>query len=260
MTSVEDEARREVAVASRILAGEAILDAFGHVSRRHSERADRFLISRSLAPALVTPADVLELDWTGSAVAAPGTHLFLERFIHAEIYRRRPDVGAIVHSHAMDVLPFAAVPAAVVRPICHMCGFLQGTPPPFDVADHAGPGSDLLIRDATLGSALASHLGSASVVLMRGHGYTTVGSSVAVATYRAIYTARNCEMQQAAMALGEPVYLSEAEAEACDAAAMSQIRRPWDLWCDRYSVPAPSTTAVRSGEGWIGLAPLLDLK
>jgi len=235
----EAAARVEVAQASRILAGEAILDAFGHVSRRHPDRPDHFLISRSLAPALVTPDDVLELDFAGNVVSERAAPVFLERFIHAEIYRRRPDVEAVVHSHATGVLPFAAVPSVRVRPICHMCGFLHGTPVPFDVADHAGPVTDLLIRSAALGAALASHLGGAAAVLMRGHGYTVVGSSVAIATYRAIYTARNCEVQQAAMALGKPVFLSDAEAVAADAAAMSQITRPWDLWCDRYPLPPP---------------------
>ena len=233
--TTEQDARREVAVASRILAGEDILDAFGHVSRRHPDRRDRFLISRSLAPALVTPDDVLELDLDGAAVFTPAPPVFLERFIHAEIYRRRPDVEAIVHSHALAVLPFTAVPSARVRPIFHMCGFLHGTPAPFDVADHAGPASDLLIRSSQLGAALARHLGAAATVLMRGHGYTVVGANVPMATYRAIYAARNCEVQSSALGLGEPRYLADGEALAADASAMSQVHRPWQLWCERHA-------------------------
>ena len=235
MTMTEQEAKRDIAIASRILAGEKILDAFGHVSCRHPDRPDRFLIPRALAPALVTPSDVLELDFLGAAVSAPGALVFLERFLHAEIYRRRPDVQSIVHSHAMAVLPFTVTPTARMRPICHMCGFLHGAPAPFDVADHAGSSSNLLIGNSQLGVALATHLGEASVVLMRGHGYTAVGSSIPVATYRAVYTARNCEQQLSALALGEPIYLSEGECEAADAAAMSQIRRPWDLWLQTYA-------------------------
>ncbi|WCP16282.1 3-hydroxy-2-methylpyridine-4,5-dicarboxylate 4-decarboxylase (plasmid) [Sphingobium sp. AntQ-1] len=236
--TTEAEAKLEIAQASRILFGEAILDAFGHVSRRHPDRPDRFLISRSLAPGQVTPTDVLEVDFDGKAVSDAAPRLFLERFIHAEIYRQRRDVDAVVHSHAMGVLPFAAVPTARVQPICHMCGFLRDTPSPFDVADHAGPGSDLLIRNSELGAALAKHLGAAAVTLMRGHGYTAVGASIAEATYRAIYTARNCEAQQSAHVLGMPVYLTAAEAEATEASVISQITRPWDLWCEQYPVPA----------------------
>lgn len=231
----EAEAKLEVAIASRVLAGETILDAFGHVSRRHPERRDRFLLSRSLAPALVTPDDVLELDFDGEVISAPGTPVFLERFIHAEIYRRRPDVEAIVHSHALAVLPFAVVPSVRVRPICHMCGFLRDTPAPFDIADHAGSASNLLIASSALGVALAEHLGAAAVVLMRGHGYTAVAPGVPAATYRAIYTARNCEVQLAAAKLGEAVFLSADEADAADAASMSQVGRPWQLWRSQYA-------------------------
>lgn len=230
----EADAKRDVALSSRILAGEAIVDAFGHVSCRHPDRPDHFLMSRALAPALVTPEDVLELDLDGTALSAPGTPVFLERFIHAEIYRRRADVNAVVHSHAPPVLPFTIVPSASVRPVCHMCGFLHGTPTAFDIADHAGPDSNLLIRSAELGVALAVHLGDASIVLMRGHGFTAVAPSVPAATYRAIYTARNCELQLAAAQLGEPIYLTEGEAIATDAASMSQMHRPWELWCKQH--------------------------
>jgi ribulose-5-phosphate 4-epimerase/fuculose-1-phosphate aldolase len=225
-----ESVRQEVAVGSRILAEQRILDAFGHVSRRNPSSPSSFLISRSLAPALVAPSDVIELDLDGEPLTGGSPKLFLERFIHAEIYRRRPDVQAIVHSHAPAVLPFTIVPTANVRPACHMCGFLQGVSEPFDIADHAGSASDLLIRDARLGAALAAHLGDAAIVLMRGHGFTAVGNGVPQATYRAIYTARNCEIQLAAAQLGEPVFLTDAEARTCDATSASQLDRAWDLW------------------------------
>ena len=236
-----DEVRGAVVDASRILAGEGLLDAFGHVSARSPDRADRFLLSRSLAPALVTADDIVEHDLDGRAVENPDARLFLERFIHGEIYRRRVDVQAVVHSHSIAVLPFTVVRDVPVRPIFHMCGHLHGTPAPFDVGDHAGPSSDLLIRDAGLGVALAEHLGDAAVVLMRGHGFTAVGDGVPQATFRAIYTARNCEVQQAAMRLGDPAYLSEGEAHACDRAVTGQIDRAWALWRrDHASSPSAS--------------------
>ena len=235
-----DEVRRAVVDASRILAGEGLLDAFGHVSARSPDRPDRFLLSRSLAPALVTAEDIVEHDLDGRAVDKLDARLFLERFIHGEIYRRRPDVQAVVHSHSIAVLPFTVVPDVPVRPIFHMCGHLRDTPRPFDVADHAGPASDLLIRNPGLGVALAEHLGQAAVVLMRGHGFTAVGDGVPQATYRAIYTARNCEVQQAAMRLGDPVFLSEGETRSCELAVSGQVDRAWTLW-QRDHVPSPST-------------------
>lgn len=225
------EARLTVAQGSRVLATQAVLDAFGHVSCRHPTRADRFLISRNLAPALVTEGDIVELDLDGNrADPSQDAPLFLERFIHGEIYRRRPDVQAVVHSHALPVVPFTVVPDARLRPICHMCGFLAGAPSPFDVATHAGPATDLLIRTNELGRQLAEHLGEANVVLMRGHGYTTVGSSVMQAVYHAIYTKKNCEIELAARSLGEPSFLNFGEAEACDRAIRTQISRSWSLW------------------------------
>ena len=222
----------KIAQASRILASLAIVDAFGHVSCR-SDGAATFLMSRSLAPELVQPSDVVELDLSGECQSYPQARLFLERFIHSEIYRARPDVAAIVHSHCQSVLPFTVVPTIRVRPIFHIGGFLAGTPGPFDIADHAGRSSDLLVRTAALGERLAEHLGNHSVVLMRGHGFTAVGQSIEEAVFRAVYTARNCEVQSAAMGLGDPVFLSDEEAKACDSTTRSQLDRAWTLWLRR---------------------------
>lgn len=228
--SAFDEARARISQASRILAGQGVLDAFGHVSCRSPENPERFLISRSMAPALVTPEDVVELALAGDPVAPDAPPLFLERFIHGELYRLRPEVHSVVHSHALPVMPFAAVPGAVLRPVSHMCGFLHDSPATFDVADHAGPSSNLLITSRDLGRKLAEHLGSANVVLMRSHGFTCVGGDVPQAVYRAIYTMKNCEIALSARQLGEPVYLSAGEAAACERTIAGQIDRAWNLW------------------------------
>lgn len=225
------EAKTVVSQGSRILAAQGVLDAFGHVSCRSRERSDQFLIPRSVAPGLVTPDDVVELDLAGDLVSpAPGVQLFLERFIHSEIYRLRPDVQAVVHSHALPVVPFTVVSGARLRPICHMCGFLEGAPAAFDVAEHGGPSTDLLIRNSELGRHLAEHLGNANVVPMRSHGYTVVGASVEEAVFQAIYTMKNCEIELSARVLGEPVFLSVGEAEASARTLSLATARAWDLW------------------------------
>lgn len=235
MNAVE-EARKLIAEGSYILYKQGVLDAFGHLSCRSPVRADSFLISRSLAPAMVTAEDVVELDFDSVIISGPpDTRLFLERFIHAEIYHHRPDVQAIVHSHATAVLPFTLVKTARLRPVCHTCGFLEGVPPPFDVADHAGPSTDLLIRNAALGRQLADHLGNANVVLMRAHGYTAVGGSVQQAVYRAVYTIKNCQIDLSSRMLGEPTFLTAAEAAACEATTGEQVRRTWELWVQQAS-------------------------
>ena len=230
----EDDARVSVAQASRILSGLGVVDAFGHVSRRSPVRPDRFLLSRNMAPALVTPVDVIEHDLEGRPVSAPDARVFLERFIHAEIYRCRPDVGGVVHSHSPSVLPFTLVSEPRLAPVSHLCGFLANVARAFDVADEVGDGSDLLIRDPALGRAFAAHLGQSSVALMRAHGFTAAGETIAQAVFRAAYTASNAQIQQAALQLGRPRYLSAAEAIACERATSGQADRAWTLWVQLY--------------------------
>ena len=250
------EAKTAVSLGSRILAAQGVLDAFGHLSCRSPERPDRFLIPRSLAPALVTPDDVVELDLAGDLVPpVSGVQLFLERFIHGEIYRRRPDVQAVVHSHALPVVPFTVVPDARIRPICHMCGFLLGAPSTFDLAAHAGASTDLLIRNAEHGRHLAEHLGDASVVLMRSHGYTVVAARVEEVVYQAIYTMKNCEIELAARALGEPAFLSAGEAEACAQTLGAATSRAWELWVRQCP---PIDAAGRDWELWSQPRPPVD--
>jgi ribulose-5-phosphate 4-epimerase/fuculose-1-phosphate aldolase len=220
--------------ANRILADQGIVDAFGHVSARHDGRPDRFLMSRNLAPGLVTEADIVEYEIdTGEAVRADPPRLYLERWIHSEIYKARPDVMAVVHNHSPAVLPFAIARGARLQPVCHMSGFLGSGTPLFEIRDHAGDASDLLIRNRPLGAALAHTLGAARVVLMRGHGCTVVAESVRVAVYRAVYTDLNARLQLQASMLGEVQVLTPEEADATQAANEGQVERPWNLWRER---------------------------
>jgi ribulose-5-phosphate 4-epimerase/fuculose-1-phosphate aldolase len=225
----EVQQAREIALANRILAGKDIVDGFGHVAARSADRPDHFLLARNMAPALVTPTDVLLFDLDGNCVSAPDARVYLERFIHGEIFRVRGDVQAVVHAHAVSVLPFAVVPDVPIRPIYHMSGFIGEGLPVFEIRA-CRHDSDMLIRDAALGVALAQTLGQASGVLMRGHGFTIVGESVQQAVYRAVYLDLNARVQAAAMALGDPVYLNPAEAKAAEATIHGQIHRPWELW------------------------------
>ena len=174
---------------------------------------------------------------SGQPLGHTDAPVFLERFIHSEIYRAKPEVGAVVHSHSPAVLPFTVVASARLRPICHVCGFLANVGAPFDLADFAGPDSDLLVSAPSYGEALATHFGLSQVVLMRGHGFTVVGATLQEAVFRAVYTVRNSEIQRAAMALGEPKYLSDGEAAACDRTTRSQSSRAWDLWMNDLGSP-----------------------
>jgi HCOMODA/2-hydroxy-3-carboxy-muconic semialdehyde decarboxylase len=221
----------DLVTANRILAAEGVLDGFGHVSARHDKRPDRFLLARSMAPALVTAADIMEFDLDGNAVEAHGRTAYLERFIHSEIYKTRPEVQAVVHSHSPAVIPFGVV-GVPLRPIFHLGGFLGAGVPVFEIRDSGGPATDMLVRNPMLGAALAKTLGNAPVALMRGHGDVVVGRSVREAVFRAVYTEVNARLASEALRLGpgQVVFLNEQEAKAAAETNSAQIGRPWELW------------------------------
>ena len=127
--------------ANHILVTEQVFDGFGHVSVRHSQRADRFLISKSLAPSMVSAQDIVECDLEGQVIDAQGRKSYLERFIHSAIFKARPDVMAVIHSHSPAVIPFG-VTGARLRPICHMSGFLGSKTPVHDIRDAIGESSE----------------------------------------------------------------------------------------------------------------------
>lgn len=227
------DARDEVAMANRVLVNRGILDAFGHVSLRHPESASHFLLSRSLAPGAVTAADVQVIDDHGDA--SDGRPSYLERFIHSEIYRARPDVQAIVHSHSASMIPFS-VSTTPLRAIWHMAGFLGEAVPVFDIRDAAGSETDLLVSNPELGAALAASLGDAAVVLMRGHGYVAVGDSIAQAVARAVYSDLNARAQAAAATLGGYTALTAAEGRRAAASNDGQLSRAWQEWVREVGV------------------------
>ena len=222
----------DIATASRILADQGVLDAFGHVSVRHPTNPEHFLMPRSLAPALVTADDVLELDFAGNAVDARGRSLFLERFIHAEIYRRRPDVMAIVHSHSPAVIPFGVTTRPMLA-MYHNAAFLAGGVPVFDIREKFGA-TDMLVRSGAIGQALAESLGDKPVVLMRGHGNVATGPSLQIAVFRAVYTEVNARLELQAIGIGGPITaLTPEEGIKADKVNEQIVGRTWDLWKQR---------------------------
>ena len=219
----------DLVAASRILAQHQVLDAYGHVSARSDRQPERFIMSRSLAPALVTAADLMELDADSEPLPGDKRKGFLERYIHGEIYRARPEVMAVVHSHSASVIPFG-VTRTKLRPVYHMGSFLWSGAPVFDIRA-VRKDNDLLIRDRPLGQALAGMLGQCNCVLMRGHGMTVIGDSVPEAVFRAIYTEMNARLQLQAAQLEGPIeFLSDEEGRRSTAANRGTLERPWELW------------------------------
>ncbi len=224
----------DLVVANRILAGLGVVDGFGHISVRHPDHPDRFLISRSLAPEMVTADDIMELTLAGDPVRADSRRPYLERFIHGEILARRPDVHSVVHSHAPSVVPFTTS-SIRLRPICHMGSFLSSKVPMFEIRERFGA-TDMLVRNRAQGEALAESLADDTIVLMRGHGFCSVGQTIPIAVFRAIYTQNNAELQQRAISLGgEVTYLSDEEAALSEETNRGVIERPWGLWKARFA-------------------------
>jgi ribulose-5-phosphate 4-epimerase/fuculose-1-phosphate aldolase len=226
---VDAAAIDDLVAAGRILVDQGVLDGFGHVSMRHPKDPNRFLMSRSLAPALVVADDVMEFDLNSNAVDQKGRTVFLERFIHGEIYKARPDVMAVVHSHAPSVIPFS-VSQVPMKAMFHNSAFLAPGVPVFEIRKSAGM-SNMLVGNGDLGKALAATLADKPVVLMRGHGYVATGPSVPIAVFRAVYTEVNARLQQSAIALGGPYTTLELE-EGVKADKVNEVisARPWDLW------------------------------
>ena len=219
----------DLVVANHILVNQGVLDGFGHISVRDPANPQRFFIARSMAPALVQADDILACDLDSNVIDERGRKTYLERFIHGEIFKLRPDVNAVIHSHSPSVIPFG-VTGARLRPICHMSGFLGATTPVFEIRHSAGESSDLLVRSHALGKALAEVLGAHPVALMRGHGSVAVGSSIKQVVYRAIYTENNARLQAMSMPLGEISYLTDGEARATAEMNDQHLDRPWQMW------------------------------
>ncbi|SMF62011.1 HCOMODA/2-hydroxy-3-carboxy-muconic semialdehyde decarboxylase [Xaviernesmea oryzae] len=224
-----DAMKQDLVDANHILYERGVVDGFGHVSARDPDNPDHFWISRNLAPAMVAAQDLMCFDLDGNPVT-DDRRSYLERFIHAEIYRSRPDVRSVVHSHSPSIIPFTVAKGVSLRPMCHMCGFLRSAPPVFEIRESAGDDTNLLISDSRLGSALARSLGGHSVV-MRGHGLTVVGSTIRQAVFRSVYAEVNAKLQMQAMALSDDViYLTEEEADTCSSTMDGQLDRAWNLW------------------------------
>jgi HCOMODA/2-hydroxy-3-carboxy-muconic semialdehyde decarboxylase len=223
----------DLVLANHILFDQGVVDAFGHVSVRHDKRPNHFLLARNMAPGRVTAEDIVEFDADSQPVNAQGRKVYLERFIHGEIYRRRKDVIAIVHSHSHSIIPLSVSGSTRLRALFHMAGFVGQSAPVFEIRETAGDSTDLLIRNNELGVALAEKFDGSEIVLMRGHGSTVVGYSLQQVVYRAVYAELNAQYQLEALRLGDVVYLSEGESRTTSQVIEAQAQRPWDLWVEQ---------------------------
>jgi HCOMODA/2-hydroxy-3-carboxy-muconic semialdehyde decarboxylase len=233
---VDASTLQDLAAASRILADQGVFDAAGHVSMRHPANPDRFLMSRSLAPALVTADDIMEFTLDCEPCDARGRTAFIERYLHGEIYRARPDVMGVAHGHSPAVVPFGLV-STPMRATYHNAAFLAYGVPVFDIRDTFGA-TDIVINSSARGAALARALADKAVVLLRAHGFVAVGPSLQAAVFRAIFTEVSARVQLQAEALGGPLAaLDDEEGRKADAINLATVGRSWEFWKRRVSPP-----------------------
>ena len=217
----------DLVAANRILADQGVVDGYGHVSVRHNLDPKRYLLARSMAPELVTAEDIVEFDLDSNPVDPRGRKFYLERFIHGEIYKSRPDVKSVVHHHSPAVIPFG-VTNVPLRPIYHMAAFVGLGVPVFEIRE-AGGMTNMLVSTPELGRALARTLGDKPAVLMRGHGAVVVGASIPESVGRSIYLQMNARLQAQAIALGgEITYLDPEEVRKIG--GLGGYDRAWELW------------------------------
>jgi ribulose-5-phosphate 4-epimerase/fuculose-1-phosphate aldolase len=229
----------DLVAANHILYRQGVVDGFGHISARHPTRPDRFLMSMAKAPGRVVAEDIMEFDLQGKAIDARGRPIYQERFIHSEVYKTRPDVNAVIHSHSPTVIPFT-VTQVPLRPVHNAASFLAAGVPVFEMRAVAGMTNNL-VSDSARGKALVETLGNRPVVLLRGHGNVVVGPNVQRTVSRAIYTEVNARMLIQAVTLGGPItFIDPEEAKQLEAGRGMQetghgVDRTWQMWLDDAS-------------------------
>ena len=228
-----DEQLQELVTANRILAREGVVDAYGHVSIRHPERPDRYILSQSRAPDLVEVADLMEYTLEGDPIDQQGRGMYTERPIHGGIYEARDDVLAIVHNHSTTVIPFS-VTDTPLRPILHLAALTGPELPVWDIRDNFGD-TNLLVITMDQGRDLARCLGGRRVSLMRGHGCVVAGKSIREVVMASVYLQVNAGLLLESLRLGEVKYLSPGEIKMMTESQMSLTgqERAWEYWANR---------------------------
>jgi HCOMODA/2-hydroxy-3-carboxy-muconic semialdehyde decarboxylase len=233
---VPDQILRDLVIGNRILAHQNVVDGYGHISVRHPGNPDHFLLSRSRAPELVVEGDIMEFRLDGGVVGDDRRPPYLERFIHGALYEARPDVNAVVHSHAEETLAFG-ITGVPLRPVIHLARGMGPSVPVWDIAERFGDNTDLLVVNADQGRDLAACLGHASVALMRGHGFAAVGASIPDVVRVSVYLPVNARVLETAMRFGSFKSLAPGEiaGRSVDPGSASYWRA-WEYWARRAGV------------------------
>ncbi|MEY4879770.1 MAG: hypothetical protein RJB62_1239 [Pseudomonadota bacterium] len=227
----------ELVTANRILAREGIVDSFGHISVRHPDNSNHFLMSRARAPDCVEVEDIMEFTLAGEPINPRGRVPYLERFIHGSLLNERPDIHSVVHNHSPSVIPFGAT-GTIIKPIMHMVASVGHEVPIWDSQTKFGD-TNLLIADEAMGRDLAQFVGKGRTALMRGHGSVIAGTDIRQAVHISIYLEAGAKLQMEAMRMGPVKFLSKGEVDKIlERTASYTINRAWENWCRRAGRPA----------------------
>ena len=226
------KAREDLVIANRVLANEGVLDAFGHVSVRHPEQPDRFIMSWARSPELIEDGDLLEFTLDGTLIGEDDRMPYIERFIHGAVYEARPDAMAVCHSHTLEILPFSISKTVKLRPVVHTGAIVGREVPVWDIAPEFGSNTDLLVRNMAHGRSLAKALGSGSLALMRGHGCVVAQENVFKMIMASVNMKKNAQVQLAAAQLGGDIIpLSEGEIRTnIESTTGASGGRQWEYW------------------------------
>ena len=220
---------RDIVIANHILAHEQVVDAYGHISFRHPERPDRFFMSGSRSPELVTADDIIEYDLDCNPIDLRGRVQYTERPIHGGIYKARPDVHSVVHNHSLELIPFSISRSVKLRPVLHTSSGIGAEIPIWDIRTKFGD-TNMLVTTMDQGTDLARSLGPNRVVLMRGHGCAVSGTSIYDAVHTSFYLKINAGLQSEALKFGEVTYLSPGEIQQMSKLQHSPTSRAWEYW------------------------------
>jgi HCOMODA/2-hydroxy-3-carboxy-muconic semialdehyde decarboxylase len=232
-----DKAKFDLMAANRILAHENVVDGYGHVSVRHPDDPQQFLLSRSRSPELVTVEDIMTFTLDGKPVGGDARPGYLERFIHGSLYAARPDVNAVVHSHAEDVVAYS-ISDVPLQPVFHQSARMGATLPVWEISEKFGD-TNLLVTCVDHGDDLARRLGDNTVVLMRGHGFAAVAPNLYEVVSISVYLPKNARILTSAKLLGGSVRtITQGEIDAVGPAdpEAPAFARGWEYWCKRAGV------------------------
>jgi HCOMODA/2-hydroxy-3-carboxy-muconic semialdehyde decarboxylase len=234
--SLINDALEELVTANHILAEEGVVDSFGHISIRHPDNPDHYLLSRSRAPECIEVDDIMEFTLQGEPVDPKGRDPYAERAIHGSVYEARPEINSVVHNHSLNVIPFG-VTGTRLKPLFHMAAGMGSDVPTWDSRAKFGD-TTLLVTTMEMGRDLVTMLGDNRAALMRGHGCVVVGKSVREVVFSSIYLEVNAELQFKASTLGDITFLSGGEVDAIlKRRGPYTFERAWERWARRAGRP-----------------------